>query len=306
MIFFSSLKKQLSIFILLYLRFWARLQLKKNKVIIIGITGTSGKTSTLQAVAAILQDHLSIKVSHKANSETGLPINILGLSIDKYSFFNWLSILIKAPFQFIFYWPKHQVYVAEMAIDSPHSPKNMSYLLSFLKPTIGIFLNAGSVHGENFDKLATSINPQKRKEEVTKLIATEKGKLIQSLPKNGLAILNLDDCNVATFKNFSKAPTLFFGKTKKCQIRFIESQHSALGSEFLFEIEGKRLSAKWENMVFPDHYGYTFAAAIGICQYFNLTPKKAIKSLQKNFLIPPGRSSLIAGVNNSLGSCPVN
>ncbi len=300
MTFFSSLKKQLSTFILLYLRFWARLQLRKSKAITIGITGTSGKTSALHSVAAILQDHISIKVSHKANSESGLPINILGLSINKYSFINWLLILIKAPFQFLFYWPKHQVYVAEMAIDSPHSPKNMSYLLSFLKPTIGIFLNAGSVHGENFDRLANSKDPQKRKEEITKLIATEKGKLIQSLPKKGLAILNLDDNHVADFQKFSKAPTLFFGKTKNSHVRYIESQHSVLGSEFLFEIEGKRFSAKWRKMVFPDHYGYTFAAAIAVSQYLNLAPKKAINSLQKNFSIPPGRSSLIKGINNSL------
>ena len=300
MIIINSTKKQLATFVLLYLRFWARFQLKKSKAITIGITGTSGKTSTLHSVAAILQDHVNIKVSHKANSETGLPLNILDLSINKYKLFNWLSILIKAPFQFLLYWPKHQVYIAEMAIDSPHSPKNMSYLLSFLKPTIGIFLNAGSVHGENFDNLANSKDPQKRREEIIKLVATEKGKLIQSLPNNGLAILNLDDNNVAAFKKFSKAPVSFFGKTKNSQIRFIEGQHSISGSSFLFEIEGKKFTAKWKNMVFPDHYGYTFAAAIAVSQYFDLAPKKAINSLEKNFSIPPGRSSLIKGINNSL------
>lgn len=294
------IKKQLSLSILYYLRFWARLQLKKDKAVIVGATGTSGKTSSCAALEAMLSRKLRVKVSHKANSESGLPLNILNLSMRSYSVFDWARVIVLSPLQLLFYWPNHQVYVAEMAIDSPHSPKNMSYLLSIFKPDVGVFLNASTVHGENFDKLASARDPVKRQQEIIKLIATEKGKMIQSLPKKGLAVLNADDENVIRFKSLTQAKVISFGVKKNADIRFVECRQSLSGTEFSFNVEGQKISANWSNFLLPEHYGYTLAAALAVGLYFEIEPSAALSSLKENLVLPAGRSSLIKGMNDSL------
>jgi len=66
-----NIKNKLAPFILSYLRFFAKLQLKKNKQAkIVGITGSAGKTSCQLAILAVLgknKARLKIKVSHRAN-----------------------------------------------------------------------------------------------------------------------------------------------------------------------------------------------------------------------------------------------
>ncbi|PJC42726.1 MAG: hypothetical protein CO040_02980, partial [Candidatus Pacebacteria bacterium CG_4_9_14_0_2_um_filter_36_8] len=222
-----------------YIKNLAKLQLRKTKPLIIGITGSSGKTSVLNAIEAVLKalPNKKISVSHKANSELGLPLHILGITTQDFSIAAWSKIAFKAIWQLLVNWQPVDIYVAEMGVDSPFAPKNMSYLLSFLKPQIGIFLNAEAVHSEAFDSLVKEIDQNKKKQAVVHAIAQEKGKLITSLPKNGFAILNRDDSEVSVFSNKTKAQVLFFGqKNKEDEGAFlINWQTSFEGTKFIFK-----------------------------------------------------------------------
>ncbi len=293
------MKQTVSLLILNYLRLLAKLQLLKNRPLIIGITGSAGKTSTRNALAAILQDHFKIKVSYKANSESGLPLNILGLTLKNYSVQEWLRVILLAPIKLLTNWSQYDVYIAEMAIDSPYSPKNMSYLLKIISPQIGIFLNARPLHSYNFDPLIKSRQPQQRIEEAVELIANEKGKLIQALPKKGQAVLNYDDNNIYRFKNLTKADTISFGQKKGADITFEVIQQSLIGSSFKFKYQDQPETIKFKQYVLPDHFGYSFSAALAAGTALDITFKQAVRSLQKNFELPPGRSSLIKAVNNA-------
>jgi len=151
-------KKYLSLLFLFYLRFFARLQLAKIKLInpklvIIGITGSTGKTSTLLATEAVLKPNFKVKTNYGGNSESGIPLNILGFKNPDFTFFSWLEIALLSPFKLLTNWKIYDVYLLEMGIDSAKSPKNMSYLLSIVKPDIGVFLNVTPVHLENFSSL---------------------------------------------------------------------------------------------------------------------------------------------------------
>ena len=78
------------------------------------------------------------------------------------------KIAILTPFKLLTNWKIYDIYLLEMGIDSAKSPKNMPYLLSIVKPDIGIFLNVTSVHLENFSSL------DKIAEEKAKLVNTAK------------------------------------------------------------------------------------------------------------------------------------
>ena len=175
------MRKHLSTLVLLYLRFFARLQIRKLKFLnpklkIIGVTGSAGKTSTILAIETVLKPHLRLKAISGYNSESGIPLGILGLNIKEYTPINWAILLVLAVLALIANWQIYDILIIEMGIDSIKPPKNMDYLLPIVQPDIGILLNVSSVHLVNFPSL--------------KAIATEKAKLINNLPKTGYAIIN--------------------------------------------------------------------------------------------------------------------
>lgn len=171
--------KVFSLAVLNYLRILAKIQLLKNNPTIIGVTGSAGKSSTVAAIETALKQKYSVKSTGTANSESGIPLSILGLKMTDYSPLDWLRVILLTPVQLLFYWPKSDIFIAEMGIDSLTPPKNMGYLLSIAQPKIGVFLNVLPVHTEQMRSIDA--------------IATEKGKLISRLPEDGFALVNKND-----------------------------------------------------------------------------------------------------------------
>lgn len=283
-----------------YIRVLAKLQLLKTKPMVIGLTGSAGKTSTLNAIEAILKDlpDKKIKISHKANSEVGLPLNILGITVKDFSLKSWVKIFFLAGWKTLTNWEKINIYVAEMGIDSPYPPKNMSYLLSFLQPKIGIFLNVSAVHSEAFDHLVKETDPAKKNQAVIQQIALEKGKLIKSLKANSTAILNFDDPVVAQFGPQTQAKTITFG-TKSANLILKTWEPSITGTKFTYLYQNKTYQLNFKDFVLPKKFGYSLAAAITTGLAIGMGIEKIISSLEKNLVIPPGRSTLLSGVNNT-------
>ncbi|HPK08506.1 MAG TPA: Mur ligase family protein [Candidatus Woesebacteria bacterium] len=323
----NNLKKKLAPFVLSYLRFFAKLQLKKNsQAKIIGITGSAGKTSCQSAVLAALgknKARFKIKVSHKANSESGIPLDILGLRVKNYSPLDWLRLLLLAPWQLLTNWHQFDLYIIEMGIDSPLPPKNMDYLLSIVQPQIAIILNAKAIHSANFDQLLNETEQKQREQNETeqkqreqaviRLIAAEKSKLAQALPSSGLAIINRDDPAIWECSRQTQAEILTFGTAggdaeHELDLKLIDWQVNLAGSHFIFEIRnhlkkynsGSRLlELNLKNLVLGKHYSAALASAILLAFKLGLKKNEIKNNLEKYWTLEPGRSSLLVGKNNS-------
>ncbi len=286
------MKKYIGLLVLYYFRFWARLKLFIIKPTIVGITGTAGKSSARNALYHILKTNgfKKVKASFKANSESGIPLNILGLSIKNYSLFEWIKLFLLAPF-YVFLDKDFNIYIAEMGIDSPDWPKNMEYLLSILKPKVGIFLNVGLVHSENFDKYS------KQKSSVLDLIAKEKVKLIQALPKDGLAVLNIKDKTIKKmYKDLDlSCKTLLVGK--HADVKKIDYDFKNFTTTFEFVIFEKNYLLTI-NKLLPSYYADTLLSAILASTYFKISIKDAISSL-RTLNLPLSRSTIFEGINKS-------
>lgn len=308
------MKEKLGLFVLYYLRFFAKLQLKKNKNCkVIGITGSAGKTSTRNAIYAVLKNKYKVKVSFKANSESGISLNILGLEMQDYSAFDWLRILVMAPIRLLTYFEKFDYYVVEMGIDSPNPPKNMDFLLSIIQPKMAVFLNANINHSFAFDHLSTEKDPAKRKAELVKMIAKEKAKLVLSLDQNGLAFLNFDDQNIKKICQKITAESYSFASDNNCDLQILTHKISIddqkISSIFKFKLQSHYGKIKEKNQEFaieikdfllPKHFAYSLAAAILIGLKTGFTLEEIQRALQENFKLPAGRASVIKGKNNSL------
>ena len=309
------MRAKIALFILNYLRFFARLQLKKNRSgKIIGITGSAGKTATQNAVYAALggkDSKYKLKINHKANSESGISLDILGIKPKNYSIFDWLRLMFLAPIQLIKNWEKFDFYIVEMGIDSPLPPKNMDYLLSIIQPQIGILLNALAIHSETFDPLLSEKDPKKRQVAIKKLIAKEKAKLINSLPKNGLAIINADDDLIWQASKKTNAQLCSFGEKTNNYLQLKDLYTDLDVSRFTFEFgqeyyrqaKGRQklspLTIDIKGQVLSRAYASSIASAIILASKIGLEPKQIKKNLEKCFTLEPGRSSLLAGKNNS-------
>jgi UDP-N-acetylmuramoyl-tripeptide--D-alanyl-D-alanine ligase len=139
--------------------------------LVVGVTGSNGKTSTKEMVAAILERKYSVlRTTGNLNTETGVPLTILNLE------------------------PEHQALVLEMGMQ--HAG-DIARLARLAQPTVGIITNIGSVHMEFFES--------------REQLARGKGELVAALPASGLAILNADDPFFPLLSEMSTAPVRSFG-----------------------------------------------------------------------------------------------
>jgi UDP-N-acetylmuramoyl-tripeptide--D-alanyl-D-alanine ligase len=281
--------KLLESLVLLPLRQGTKWQLAKNNPTIVGVTGSAGKSSTVSAIARVLETKYRTKETHKGNSQTGIPFELLDIPVEGYKGAEWLYVLLLAAWRVLTSWPKYDVFVAEMAIDSDKSPSNMGFLLSLFQPSIGVFLNVNSVHSQNFS------NP-----DALTAISEEKGKLLMGLPEDGLAIYSADHPTITALTPSIKATKKTYS-VKDAGADVVLKSHSinAGGTTFEFTKDSDEYSLNFASFyMFREAFG-SFAAALLIGEWLDIPINKGITALENNYELPPGRMSLIEGINNS-------
>jgi len=299
MILMLTIKRFLITLFLNYLRFLAKLQLKKNPhAKIIGVTGSSGKSTTHWAIYATLKNSFKIKLSKKANSESGIPLDILGLHPFNYHLLEWLKLAVLAPIQLIINWEKFDIYLVEMGIDGPDEPKNMHYLLKILRPHIAVFTNVTTSHAQSWDKLVPFGQPG-RINKLKQLIAQEKGLLLTQLQPNDWAVYNLDDPFIAKIAQQSRGHKLSVAKNKQADLRMINIASDHLGLKILLQFQSQttRLVIRQPFMSQDLAVDFTLAIAVGLT--FKLPLIKLTRSLSRHWRCLPGRGNILAGIHQS-------
>ncbi len=173
--------------------------LRKYQPKVIGVTGSNGKTTTKEAIAAILQKrHRVFKNFGSYNGRYGLPIALGELQ------------------------PEHEIAVLEMACDSFGE---IADLARITQPQVGIVTMVNRTHLSFLGSLNN--------------IAAEKGRLIEALPFNGSAILNADDPRVAGMVPRTQALILTFGLKSGADVRAVDIQVRTDGLAFRLEYKGQ-------------------------------------------------------------------
>ncbi len=292
------MKNKFAYLVLLYIKIFAKLALIIHKPYVIGIAGSAGKSSTRNAIFSIVKsEYKTLLVS--GNSESGVPLGILGIEIKNFSILGWIKALTAAPFK-IFSTRVYSHMIVEMGIDDPNPPKNMEYLLSIVKPDLSICLNISATHTMQFEKLLGK-KPQNTSasEFLLDQIALEDTKIITKSDCK-IAIFNEDDKYLSKYLNeFTKAKKYTFGSKQSNNISYVSFSSSLKGSAFKFLIDGNALEVNINGYILPEVYREVLSASIltGIALNIDLTKIK--NSLETNFKLPRGRSSLFSGIKNS-------
>lgn len=283
--------------ILFYIKFWAKTAISIHKPITIGVAGSVGKSSTRNAIYAILKDHASTRFVY-GNSETGVPLGILGIGMEDYSLTTWIQTLIACPFR-VLSIGKYKYMVVEMGIDDPMPPKNMNYLLSIIKPDIAISLNVSATHTQQFEKLLhAKPKDASTKEFLLQKIAEEDTKIILNSSCK-LGIYNSDDPYITSALLNYPGKVLRFGK-KSDDIKYVDYKVDLTGTEFKFEIQSKIINITFKKQVLPEEYREVFAATLLVAHGLNLDLTRCAKILTRDFQLPKGRGSIFTGVRNTI------
>lgn len=138
---------------------------------VVGVTGSAGKTSTKDLIAAVLRPlGETVAPPGSFNNEIGHP---------------WTALRATASTRFL---------VLEM---SARGEGHIAALAKVAPPRIGVELNVGTAHLGEFGS--------------REAIARAKGELVEALPAEGVAVLNADDAAVAAMASRTGARVVFYG-----------------------------------------------------------------------------------------------
>lgn len=176
----------------------------RHDVLVIAVTGSTGKTSTKELIAGVVTRRLRTVASRSSfNNEIGLPATLLGLSAGD------------------------EAAVLEIAM---RGPGEIAYLASIARPDVGVITNVGHSH---LGRLGSR-----------EAIAAAKGELLEYLGDGGTAVLNADDPLVVEQSRRHRGRVLWYGFGPAADVRADELVLSGLaGSRFTLVMPGSRAPA---------------------------------------------------------------
>ncbi|OGY88997.1 MAG: hypothetical protein A3B30_02810 [Candidatus Komeilibacteria bacterium RIFCSPLOWO2_01_FULL_52_15] len=296
--------RQLAIwFVLRYFRFFARIALFVHRPLVLGIAGSVGKTSTKYVLSHILSAAGKTAVT-SGNSETGIPLGILGIALHGYSPLQWLLAMALCPFK-IFHLRRVKFLVAEMGIDDPYPPKNMTYLLSIVEPDIAVLVTESVAHTMQFDKVLTdaerALPDGQRIERLVAAIANEDAKM--AMTQRCSAIIYNADSSFITGALARGVPTrvkrIHFGHAHDASFRYRSYDVSPDRTAFSFTDKRLTHSLGIRGYALPEEYREVFAAALLAAREAGVSIETGIESLNRGFALPKGRASVLNGIGNS-------
>lgn len=154
---------------------------------LIGVTGSSGKTTLKEMIASIMRQRgATLATRGNMNNDIGMPLTLLDLDAsDRY---------------------------AVVEIGTNH-PGEIEYLVRLAAPTVGVVSNAGPAHLEFLKDVAG--------------VAREKGAMFSCLAADGVAVINADDVYARLWKEMAGArKTVTFGFSEQADFHPLPGQLS--------------------------------------------------------------------------------
>ena len=154
---------------------------------VVGITGSSGKTTTKDLLAQVLETAgPTVAPVGSLNTEVGLPLTVLSADADT------------------------RYLVLEMGM---RGIGHIAELMSIAEPSVGVLLNVGSAH-------MGVVGSREG-------IATAKGEIVEGLPADGTAVMNADDPLVMGQAGRTRASVLAFGEGPQAAVRAVDVRMDA-------------------------------------------------------------------------------
>ena len=277
-------------FIQYILWFLAKLILWRYQPMVIAVVGSTGKSSTKEAIYYALKNDFQVaKSTSNLNTEIGLPLTIIQGYDAKKNLFLWLTNIFHTLGLIILKrknYPK--IWVLEMSEDQPHL---VSYLARLCRPKIGVISWIGEipVHAE-FHQSAKALQ-----EEIQQLVSF--------LPQDGTAILNYDNPLSLEAREKTKAKVITYGFNNGAEVKIsdysltMDKDFRKIGMALRLEYQGSYVPIKLTG-IFGQAQAYALAAgaAVGLALGLHLV---AIAQSLENYKLLKARTTLLQGIKNT-------
>ena len=159
---------------------------------VVGITGSNGKTTTKNLLAAILSEHgATVAPPGSFNNHVGAPISMLRIDADT------------------------RYLIVEMGASGVGE---IARLVAIARPDIGVVLKVGLAHAGEFGGIEQT--------------ERAKAEMVVDLPATALAVLNADDSRVAAMAAKTRARVVTLGRVPTAQLRAEDVESRADGTSF--------------------------------------------------------------------------
>lgn len=270
----------------------ASLVLRKYKPRIIAVTGSVGKTSTKDAIYAVISTRYNTRKNEKSfNSEIGVPLTILGCpngwSSPKVWFYNVLRgarlVMIRHAY------PEYLI----LEVGADH-PGDIASTTRWMKPDIAVLtrMSAVPVHVEYFR------GPEE--------VLAEKMKLVEALSRTGTIVVNADDpLFMKEIAKFEKKK-ITFGTSREADVHidevsiaYTDGPHRLPKGEKMVITASKDISTIEVDGIVGGHLAVPFAAARAVALALGMETVDWAKALYE-YESPRGRMRLIGGLAGSV------
>jgi len=210
---------------------------------VVGVTGSTGKTTTKELIAALLAPQYSVhKSSGNLNNQYGVPLTLLALE------------------------PNHDVAVVEMAMSAPGE---IARLAEIAEPETGVVTNVAAVHLQFFASVDA--------------IARAKRELIEHLKLPATAVLNYDDPRVRRFREGFEGRAVTFGLAEGADFRAldlaVESDRGEMNVGMRFRVVGPAWKAEFQVALPGRHNAENALAAIATASVFEVPVGDMVEAL---------------------------
>lgn len=218
-----------------------RLKTLKNMETI-AVTGSYGKTSTKNIISDILNvRYMAFPTPKNFNTNYGL-IRTINEYIDKYN----------------------DYFIAELGAFRKGDIKSSA---SIVKPKYGVLTKIGIAHLDTFGCI----------ENTTKT----KFELIESLPKDGVGFLNIDDEMQVNYKLKNKIKIVWYGLSSKADVYATDIKYSYNGMSFKVHFKDDENSYDFQTILIGEANVYNILAGIAVGRELGLTVKQLIEGVAK-------------------------
>jgi UDP-N-acetylmuramoyl-tripeptide--D-alanyl-D-alanine ligase len=271
----------------------ARRAIKRDKPLIVAITGSLGKSSAKEAIAAALgafEPGSDVRASLKNyNNEYGVPFTVLNVSTPGRDPIGWIKILWRALWVgWGFGRIRAKTLVLEMAADRKG---DLAWLTGIAAPHVSVMTSIAPAHAEYLGSLEE--------------IASEKATLIRTLGKGGLAVLNADDARVTAMRKETEANAVYVGESEGSDVRIRDVRITSetderghvvpRGIEVAVDLGSQAVRFELQGTIGrPQSWAAGFALAVA--SHLKIPTELAILRLQRDYHGIAGRTRIIPGI----------
>lgn len=275
------------------LAFATRMLLRKYKPTVVAVTGSVGKTSARNAIAAVLADAFRVRAAaHHYNNEIGVPLTVIGAESPGTSALGWAKVFWKARLLWLRRDASYpNLLVLEFGADRPG---DIARLCRLAPPDVTVITAVSPVHAEFFDSIDA--------------LASEKGMIVRALTPQGAAVLNGDDPRVMAQKG--EATALAYGFGDGADVR-AENMRVETREDYAFDPDEEFCVTRFELVIdgerapvaLTNHLGrgavYAALAAAAVGRRFGRSVDDIVAGLAA-FAPQAGRMRPLPGIKGSL------